>query len=162
MADPASPQLAEALVTAATVAGSRTRGGTYLAMEGPQFSTRSESMTGMPRAKLARAAELCYGSIAMATDHDCWRGGAVSLPEMLAVLNATLGKVQCVLAQLMRSLPRAHPPCPVGFDGPGFCSGDGRDPRDAGLLAKLDAVAGRLLRTSRLAAPIWSQLCSPA
>lgn len=159
MADPVSPLLADAVAAAAATAGvAMVRGGTYLAMEGPQFSTRAESrlyqswgadvigMTNMPEAKLAREAELCYASIAMVTDYDCWRGSSVSVPEMLAVMGENLGKVQGVLTQLMKSLPRDHVPCPIGSDRAlDFALVTAVDQRDADLLAKLDAVAGRVL-----------------
>jgi 5'-methylthioadenosine phosphorylase len=159
MADPVSPLLVDALADAAAAAGiAVVRGGTYVAMEGPQFSTRAESrlyqswggdvvgMTNMPEAKLAREAELCYASIAMVTDYDCWRGGSVSVPEMLAVMGENLGKVQRVLAQLMQSLPHDHAVCPIGSDRAlDFALVTAVTQRDADLLEKLDAVAGRVL-----------------
>lgn len=159
MADPVSPLLVEALVAAATAAEVRfARGGTYIAMEGPQFSTRAESrlyqswgadvigMTSMPEAKLAREAELCYASIAMVTDYDCWRGGSVNVSEMLDVMTANIGGVQRVLAELMHTLPRDHPQCPIGSDRAlDFALVTALTQRASGRLAKLDAVAGRVL-----------------
>ena len=160
IADPVSPLLVDALAGAAAAADVAVlRGGTYVAIEGPQFSTRAESrlyqnwgadvigMTNMPEAKLAREAEICYASIAMVTDYDCWRGDSVSVPEMLAVMGANLGKVQRVLAHLTQSLPRDHPACPIGSDRAlEFALITAAAQRDPERLAKLDAVAGRVLR----------------
>ena len=159
MADPVSPPLVDALAAAGAAAGvACVRGGTYVAMEGPQFSTRAESrlyqswgadvigMTNMPEAKLAREAELCYASVAMVTDYDCWRAASVTVQEMLAVMAANIGRVQRLLVQLMRSLPRDHPACPIGSDrAMDFALITAPAQRDAGRLAMLDAVAGRVL-----------------
>ena len=159
MADPVSPLVVDAVASAAAAAGiGIVRGGTYVAMEGPQFSTRAESrlyqswgadvigMTNMPEAKLAREAELCYASIAMVTDYDCWRGSSVDVPEMLAVMTANIGKVQRVLATLIHDLPREHLDCPIGSDQAlEFALVTAPAERDPGRLAKLDAVAGRVL-----------------
>lgn len=159
MADPVSPLLVEALAAAATEAGAGfVRGGTYVAIEGPQFSTRAESrlyqgwgadvigMTNMPEAKLAREAELCYASIAMVTDYDCWRGGSVDVPEMLSVMAANIGAVQRILATLMHMLPREHPVCPIGSDRAlEFALVTASAQRAPDLLAKLDAIAARVL-----------------
>ena len=162
MADPASPLLCEAIANAASAEGvAVVRGGTYVAIEGPQFSTRAESrlyqawggdvigMTSMPEAKLAREAELCYATIAMVTDYDCWRAGAVSVPEMLAVMARNLGKVQRLLLRLLNDMPREHPPCPIGSDRAlDFAVVTSPDRRDPDLIVKLDAIAGRVLRPS--------------
>ena len=159
MADPVSPLLVDALAAAATAAEvGFTRGGTYIAIEGPQFSTRAESrlyqswgadvigMTNMPEAKLAREAELCYASIAMVTDYDCWRGDSAGVPEMLAVMAANAGKVQRVLAELMSTIPRDHPACPIGSDRAlEFALITAAAQRDSLRLAKLGVVAGRVL-----------------
>jgi 5'-methylthioadenosine phosphorylase len=159
MADPVSPLLVEALSQAAIAEEiAVTRGGTYLAIEGPQFSTRAESclyqswgcdmigMTNMPEAKLAREAELCYATIAMVTDYDCWRPGAVSVPDMLAVMADNIDKVQRLILRLMQDLPREHPACPIGSDcALEFALVTAQAQRDPELLAKLDAVAGRIL-----------------
>ena len=135
------------------------RGGTYVAIEGPQFSTRAESrlyqqwscdvvgMTNMPEARLAREAELCYASIAMVTDYDCWRPGEVSVPDMLRVMGENLDRVRRLLARLAADFPREHPPCPIGSDRAlEHALVTARDRRDPALLAKLDAVAGRVLQ----------------
>jgi 5'-methylthioadenosine phosphorylase len=159
LADPVSPLLADAIgVAAAAESVAIRRGGAYVAIEGPQFSTRAESrlyqswgcdvigMTNMPEARLAREAELCYASIAMVTDYDCWRDGAVSVPEMLAVMANNIGKVQRILARTIQDFPREHPACPIGSDRAleyAFVTAPER--RDPALLAKLDAVAGRVL-----------------
>ncbi|MDP9102779.1 MAG: S-methyl-5'-thioadenosine phosphorylase [Pseudomonadota bacterium] len=159
MADPVSPLLVDALSQAAMAEEiAVTRGGTYLAIEGPQFSTRAESrlyrswgcdvigMTNMPEAKLAREAELCYATVAMVTDYDSWRPGVVSVPDMLAVMGGNIDKVQRLILRLMRDLPREHPACPIGSDTAlevAFVTAQAR--RSPDLLAKLDAVAGRVL-----------------
>jgi 5'-methylthioadenosine phosphorylase len=161
MADPVSPLLAEALDKAAREEGiPATRGGTYLVMEGPQFSTRGESelyrswgcavigMTNMPEAKLAREAEICYATVAMVTDYDCWHDdhGAVDVAAIIKVLSENVDKAHRLIARLARSFPREHPPCPAGsdraLDVALITPAEARDPV---LLAKLDAVAGRVL-----------------
>lgn len=159
MSDPVSPLMVAAIAAAADAIGIPVkRGGTYVAMEGPQFSTRAESrlhqswgcdvvgMTNLPEAKLAREAELCYATIAMVTDFDCWRGGTTEVPEMLAVMAANIGRVQRLLERVMQDLPREHLACPIGSDRSLetalITASLNRDPM---LLAKLDAVAGRVL-----------------
>jgi 5'-methylthioadenosine phosphorylase len=122
MADPVCPLLADATAKAAEEAGARVhRGGTYVCIEGPQFSTRAEShlyrtwgvsvigMTNMPEAKLAREAELPYATIAVATDYDCWHetNEDVTVEAILAVLNQSLATTQKLLALLAPSLPDA-------------------------------------------------------
>ena len=162
VADPVSPGLIDALAQAATTeAVPFTRGGTYLAMEGPQFSTRAESnlyrawgcdvigMTNMPEAKLAREAEICYATLAMVTDYDCWHDDhrEVDVAEIIKVLSANVEKAQRIVARLCHDFPRTHPPCPYGSDRALetaiITPPDARDPE---LVAKLDAVAGRVLR----------------
>jgi 5'-methylthioadenosine phosphorylase len=162
MADPVSPLLADALEAAARAEGiAATRGGTYLVMEGPQFSTRAESdlyrawgcavigMTNMPEAKLAREAEICYATVAMVTDYDCWRDdhAHVDVAAIIRVLSENVDKAHRLIERLARAFPRAHPPCPIGSD----CALDVAlitppEARDPALMAKLDAVAGRVLR----------------
>ena len=162
MADPVSPLLCEAIASAAHAEQvAIVRGGTYVAIEGPQFSTRAESrlyqawggdiigMTNMPEAKLAREAELCYATIAMVTDYDCWRAGEVSVPAMLAVMAGNIDKVQNLLLRLLKDMPREHPPCPIGSDRAlDFAVVTSPDRRDPELVTKLDAIAGRVLRPS--------------
>ena len=162
LADPVSPLLVDAIALAAEhEAIPMTRGGTYLVMEGPQFSTRAESnlyrswgasvigMTNMPEAKLAREAEICYATVAMVTDFDCWHNdhGSVDVATVIKVLGENAAKAQRLVARLARTIQRQHPPCPIGSD----CALDvalitSPDTYDPDLLAKLDAVAGRVLR----------------
>jgi len=101
-------------------------GGSYLCMEGPQFSSFAESltykaqghsvigMTNMPEAKLAREAEICYASVAMVTDFDCWHSDhdAVSVQDIIHVLNSNADKAKGLIARLARDFPREHEPCP--------------------------------------------------
>ena len=156
MADPVCPRLS-ALVAAA--AGEVDRGGTYLAMEGPQFSTRAESllyrqwgchvigMTAMPEARLAREAELPYALVGMVTDYDCWREGeaAVDVTQVIAQLSANAARARAMVVRLLRSLPaeRAASPIDTCLDAAIVTAKAARDPA---LVAKLDAVAGRALR----------------
>jgi 5'-methylthioadenosine phosphorylase len=129
-------------------------------MEGPQFSTLAESrlyrswgadvigMTGMPEAKLAREAELCYASVAMITDFDCWHEdhGAVDVAQVIATLTANAGAARRLVAALPGLLQAERTPCPHGcdraLDHSLMTAPDKRDPE---LLAKLDAIAGRVL-----------------
>jgi len=162
VADPVSPLLADALQAAAAAEGiAHTRGGTYLVMEGPQFSTRAESnlyrswgcdvigMTNMPEAKLAREAEVCYATVAMVTDYDCWHDdhAAVDVASIIAVMHANTEKAQRLVTRLARDFPRAHPACPIGSDRAlDVALITAPEARDAALLARLDAVAGRVLK----------------
>ncbi|NEV02447.1 S-methyl-5'-thioadenosine phosphorylase [Bradyrhizobium uaiense] len=162
MAHPVSPLLVKHLAAAAeaeTIAFAR--GGTYLCMEGPQFSSLAESltykaqgysvigMTNMPEAKLAREAEICYASVAMVTDFDCWHPAhdAVTVQDIIRVLNSNAEKAKALVARLARDFPREHELCPIGsdraLDTALITAPTARDPQ---LLAKLDAVAGRVLR----------------
>ncbi|SEP75265.1 5'-methylthioadenosine phosphorylase [Faunimonas pinastri] len=161
MADPVSPGLAARIAAAGAAEDiSCRRGGTYLVMEGPQFSSRAESelyrtwgcdvigMTNMPEAKLAREAEICYATIAMVTDYDCWHPdhGAVDVSQVIRVMGENTARVQRLVARLARDFPREHEPCPVGSDRAldhAIMTAPGA--RDPGLMAKLDAVAGRVL-----------------
>jgi 5'-methylthioadenosine phosphorylase len=162
MADPVSPLLAAAVEQAAKAEGiAATRGGTYLVMEGPQFSTRAESnlyrswgcavigMTNMPEAKLAREAEICYATVAMVTDYDCWHHehADVDVAEIIRVLTANVDKAHRLIERLARDFPREHPPCPLGSDRAlEVAIITPPAARDPALVAKLDAVAGRVLR----------------
>lgn len=160
MADPVCPRLSALAAAAARAAGARvTEGGTYLAMEGPQFSTRAESelyrswgcavigMTNMPEAKLAREAELPYASVAMVTDYDCWRTGtdAVEVSHVLAVLQANAERARDTMRRLAEALPPVRDPSPLDtvLDTALITPPHARDPA---LASKLDAVAGRVLR----------------
>ncbi len=162
MADPTCPRLSDHLEAAAGRIGLPvTRGGTYLVMEGPQFSTRAESelyrqwgasvigMTNMPEAKLAREAELCYASVAMVTDYDCWhRGhGNVSVDEVVRVLLQNAGRARDLIHAVMPAIGSARPLCPAGCDRALDAAViTAPDRRDQALASRLDAVAGRVLR----------------
>ncbi|MBU6372060.1 MAG: S-methyl-5'-thioadenosine phosphorylase [Alphaproteobacteria bacterium] len=161
MAHPVCPRLSALAAAAAREAGAEVHeGGTYLVMEGPQFSTLAESrlyrswgcdvigMTNMPEAKLAREAELPYASVAMVTDYDCWREEteAVTVSEVVEVMHANAGKARALVAALARSLattPRAPSPIDTCLDTAVITAPNARDPA---LTAKLDAIAGRVLR----------------
>jgi 5'-methylthioadenosine phosphorylase len=161
MAHPISPRLQERIAAAAGAAGIEpARGGTYVCIEGPQFSTLAESttykelgysvigMTNLPEAKLAREAELCYATVAMVTDFDCWHPDhdAVTVSDIITVLTANAEKARALVAQLARDFPREHEPCPIGSDRAlDNALITAPEARDKQLLKKLDAVAGRLL-----------------
>jgi 5'-methylthioadenosine phosphorylase len=162
MAHPVSSRLAGFLFEAAEGLGPKVhRGGTYLAMEGPQFSSRAESalyrswgcsvigMTNMPEAKLAREAELPYATVAMVTDYDCWREEteAVSVTDVVRVLQGNAKHARELVRKLAARLDgQARMPDPDGIDS---CLDHAiitpKEHRDPELGAKLDAVAGRVL-----------------
>ena len=161
MAHPVSPRLRLHLAEAAEAEGiPMARSGTYVCMEGPHFSTLAESltyknlgyavigMTNLPEAKLAREAELCYATVAMVTDFDCWHPDhdAVTVTDIIKVLTANAAKAAGLVARLARDFPREHEPCPSGsdraLDTAIITAPDARDPE---LLQKLDAIAGRVL-----------------
>jgi len=161
MAHPVSPRLRIHLAEAAMAEGINVvRDGTYVCIEGPQFSSLAESltyknlgysvigMTNMPEAKLAREAEICYATVAMVTDFDCWHPDhdAVTVQDIIKILTANAEKAKRLVARLARDLPREHEPCPIGSDraldnalitAPEAC--------DAKLLRRLGAIAGRVL-----------------
>jgi 5'-methylthioadenosine phosphorylase len=162
MAHPVSPRLRAHLAAAIEAEGvAVANGGTYVCIEGPQFSTLAESltykaqgysvigMTNMPEAKLAREAEICYASVAMVTDFDCWHPDhdAVTVQDIIRVLNSNAEKARALIVRLAVDFPREHEPCPVGsdraLDTALITTPEARDPA---LLKKLDAVAGRVLR----------------
>ena len=162
MAHPVSPRLRARIAEAALKEAIAPQfGGTYVCIEGPQFSTYAESMTykglgysvigmtNMPEAKLAREAEICYATIAMVTDYDCWHPGhdAVTVQQILGVLKDNAERAKRLVARLAADFPREHEPCPVGsdraLDAALITAPEGRD---RALIAKLDAVAGRVLR----------------
>ncbi len=161
VADPVSPLLVDAVAKAADAAGvAYTKGGTYLVMEGPQFSTRAESylyrswgmdvigMTNMPEAKLAREAEICYATVAMVTDYDCWHDDHddVDVASIIAIMKSNTEKAQRLVTRLAQDFPREHPECPIGSDRAlDVAIITAPEARDASLLRKLDAVAGRVL-----------------
>jgi 5'-methylthioadenosine phosphorylase len=161
MAHPVSPRLRIHLAQAAMAEDINVvRDGTYVCIEGPQFSTLAESltykqlgysvigMTNMPEAKLAREAELCYATVAMVTDFDCWHPDhdAVTVQDIIKVLNANAEKAKQLVARLAKDFPREHEPCPIGsdraLDSALITAPEARDPE---LMKKLDAVAGRVL-----------------
>ena len=161
MAHPVSPLLRAHLRAAAIAEGITAHwGGTYVCIEGPQFSTYAESMTyqqlgysvigmtNMPEAKLAREAEICYASVAMVTDFDCWHPDhdAVTVQEIIKVLVANADRAKVLVARLARNFPREHEACPIGsdraLDTALITAPEARDPE---LIKKLDAVAGRVL-----------------
>jgi 5'-methylthioadenosine phosphorylase len=160
IADPVCPRLSDYAARAAEAAGATVhRGGTYLAMEGPQFSTRAEShlyrswgadiigMTAMPEAKLAREAELPYALIAMVTDYDCWRENEapVEVEAVIAQLGGNAAKARAAVEHFLRSLPTSREASPIDnvLD---FALITDSAHRDSALMAKLDAVAGRVLK----------------
>jgi 5'-methylthioadenosine phosphorylase len=162
LARPTCERLTAAVFAATQGLGVTThQGATYLAMQGPQFSTRAEShlyrswgadvigMTGMPEAKLAREAEMCYASLAMVTDFDCWHAdhSAVEVTDVLKTLTANANAARATVAALPAQLGKTRACCPQGCDHAltdAIMTAPGQ--RDPELLAKLDAVAGRVLR----------------
>jgi 5'-methylthioadenosine phosphorylase len=162
MARPLCPRLGDALAAAGAASGIELkRGGTYLCIEGPQFSSLAESelyrswgcavigMTNMPEAKLAREAEICYATVAMVTDYDCWHPGHddVTVEVVVRVLldNADKARslVRAVLPALGSHAGPCHAGCQTALDHALITAPDARDPA---VLQRLDAVAGRVLR----------------
>ena len=162
LAHPICPKLANALVEACDEEGiAHVKGGTYLAMEGPQFSTLAESnlyrswgcsvigMTAMPEAKLAREAEMPYALVAMVTDYDCWHPDHdhVTVDQVIKVLTANASKVRGLVCRVAPKLGPTRSPSPLGIettlDTAVITAPEKRDPE---VFAKLDAVAGRVLK----------------
>ena len=160
MADPVCPRLSALAAAAARTADAEvTEGSTYLAIDGPQLSTRAESklyhasvcdvigMTAMPEAKLAREAELPYALVGMVTDYDCWHEEEepVQVSTVIAQLRANANIATRMIEALAEILPPERTPCPLDtvLDSAIVTAPDDRDPT---LLAKLDAVAGRWLQ----------------
>ncbi len=160
-AHPVGPALQKRIAAAAEAEGiSVHKGGTYVCMEGPQFSTLAESkhykaanfdvigMTNMPEAKLAREAEITYATIAMVTDFDCWHPShdSVDVASVVAVARANAGRAAQLVARVALDFPAEREDCPAGshraLDGAIMTAAAHRDPE---LVAKLDAVAGRVL-----------------
>jgi 5'-methylthioadenosine phosphorylase len=161
LAHPVAPRLVERIAAAARQEDIPfVKGGTYVCMEGPQFSSRAESlaykaqgydvigMTAMPEAKLAREAEISYATIAMVTDFDCWHPehDEVDVAAVVKVVRENAGRAAALLARLIGDFPAEHEPCPVGSDraldnaimtAPGM--------RDPALVEKLRGIAGRVL-----------------
>jgi 5'-methylthioadenosine phosphorylase len=158
VADPTCARLSATCHSAALAQGITVHlGSTYLAMEGPQFSTRAESqlyrswgcdVIGMPEAKLAHEAELCYASWAMVTDYDCWHQdhGAVDVAQVIATLAANAGAARRVIAALPGALGQKRAPCPRGcnhaLDHALMTAPEKRDPA---LLKRLEAITRRVM-----------------
>ncbi|RBP15562.1 5'-methylthioadenosine phosphorylase [Roseiarcus fermentans] len=162
MAHPIAPRLRRRLAAAAQAEGVAFKdGGTYLCMEGPQFSSLAESlgyqargadvigMTGATEAKLAREAEICYATVAMVTDYDCWHEehDNVDVAAVIKVMNDNAEKAARLVAHALRDFPAEHEPCPIGSDRAlDYALITHAEARDPELVRKLDAVAGRVLR----------------
>jgi 5'-methylthioadenosine phosphorylase len=159
LADPVCPRLRAGLVAAARAEANVHDGGCYIAIEGPQFSTRAESrlyqswggdvigMTGMPEVRLAREAELPYALLGMVTDSDSWRGddAGVEAGNVVAVMQRSAALAQRVVERMAASLPNSRSPSPIdaALDGAIMTAAVSRDPA---LVARLQAVAGRVLK----------------
>jgi len=164
-ARPVSPGLADRIAAAGEGEGIPCRrGGTLVVIEGPAFSTTAESllyrssgadlvgMTALPEARLAREAEIAYATLAMVTDYDAWHPGhdAVDVASVVRVLGENRDRVQRLLARLARDFPATHPACPHAdhaLDGAVMTAPEAWDPT---IVARLDAVAGRILRGGRM------------
>ena len=161
MAHPVGPRLRQRIADAAKRIGETVGvGGTYVCIEGPQFSSLAESrawkalgcdvigMTAMPEAKLAREAEITYATIAMVTDYDCWHPDHdhVTVADVIRVLNDNVHRARALIAAVAADFPATREPCPAGshraLDHALMTAPEARDPE---LLARLDAVAGRVL-----------------
>ncbi len=166
MAEPVCPTLGDALEASCKALNiQHQRGGVYVAMDGPQFSSRAESelyqswdcdvigMTNMPEAKLAREAELPYATVAMVTDYDCWRVGEkpVEVGDILATMHANTENAKRLVADVAARLGVEREPSPSGIDtvldmavitAPDAC--------DPAMTEKLDAIAGRFLAKHRM------------
>lgn len=161
IAHPVCGRIGDALSAVSPVVGAPAkRGGTYVVIEGPQFSTLAESelyrswrcdvigMTNMPEAKLAREAEICYATVAMVTDYDCWHPGheAVTVEMILSVLDANAVRARALVREVVPLLARHSGPCRQGcdraLDNALITAPESRDPA---LLSRLDAVASRVL-----------------
>ncbi|GLS46182.1 S-methyl-5'-thioadenosine phosphorylase [Methylobacterium brachythecii] len=161
-AHPVGPILQRRIVDAAAAEEIAVhKGGTYVCMEGPQFSSLAESkgykaagydvigMTNLPEAKLAREAEITFATIAMVTDFDCWHPNHddVDVASVVAVARANADKAARLVARLARDFPAEREECPAGshraLEGAIMTAPSHRDPE---LVAKLDAVAGRVLK----------------
>jgi 5'-methylthioadenosine phosphorylase len=160
MAHPVAPLLQHRIIAAAHAENIEiVKNGTYICMEGPQFSSKAESlgykaagysvigMTGLPEAKLAREAEMSYATLAMVTDFDCWHDeiAAVEVNDILAVVKSNADKAARLIARLMADFPAEHQPCPIGSDRAlDYALVTARDARDPELLKKLDVILARV------------------
>ena len=159
--DPVAPNLVARIARAAAAEDiPHVVGGAYVCMEGPQFSTRAESiaykamgasvvgMTNMPEAKLAREAELCYATVAMVTDFDCWHPDHdhVTVDAVIKIMHSNADKARALVKQVIPSLGAPRGACPYGCDRAlEMALVTPPEKRDPALMAKLDAVAGRVL-----------------
>src|SRR6266403_591956 len=164
MARPVCRRIGDAVAEAGVASGiALKRGGAYIVMEGPQFSTLAESelyrawgchvigMTNMPEAKLAREAEICYATVAMVTDYDCWHPehDAVTVDMIVGVLLANAEKAKALVKQVVPLLAGRQGPCRQGCQRTlDHALITAPEQRDAAMVAKLDAVAGRVLKGS--------------
>ena len=164
MAEPVCPRLGDHLEAACKANGIKhKRGGTYLVMEGPQFSTLAESnlyrswgcsvigMTNMPEAKLAREAEICYATVAMVTDYDCWHPdhAHVEVADVVRVLGENAEHARTMIRAVAESFGPERTPSPQGLDRVlDTALITAPEKRDPALVKKLDAVAGRVLGAS--------------
>ena len=160
MAHPVAPLLQQRIEAAARAERiPHVKGGTYVCMEGPQFSSLAESlgyraagydvigMTAMPEAKLAREAELSYAIVAMVTDFDCWHPDhdAVDVGSVLKIVRANSEKAAGLLTRLLKDFPEEHEPCPIGCDRAlDTALITARDARDPALLQKLGPILARV------------------
>jgi 5'-methylthioadenosine phosphorylase len=162
---PVSPLLGDVIERACHDAGVTVhRGGTYIAIDGPQFSTLAESnlyrmwgcdvigMTNMPEAKLAREAELPYATVAMVTDYDCWHEehGAVDVATILKTLHTNAAAAKAIVLRLAQTFPAFHPACPIGSDralDDAIITAENE--RDPALMKRLDAIMQRALAATR-------------
>ena len=162
VAEPVCQRLGDRIEAACKAAGITIhRGGTYLAMEGPQFSSMAESrmyrdawgcdvigMTNMPEAKLAREAELCYATVAMVTDYDSWHPdhGAVDITKIIEVMTGNGAKARALVTEAVPGFAGERAPCPHGCDHAlEFAIITAPEARDEALVSRLDAIAGRVL-----------------
>lgn len=165
MAHPVAPRLAARIAEAAKAEEiEAVSGGTYVCIEGPQFSSYGESltykaadydvigMTALPEAKLAREAEISYATVAMVTDFDCWHPehDNVDVAQVIEIVRNNSERASRLLARLLADFPKEHEPCPIGsdraLDNAILTAPEARDPA---LLAKLDAVMARLNQSGR-------------
>ncbi|NLI27969.1 MAG: S-methyl-5'-thioadenosine phosphorylase [Acetobacter sp.] len=162
LADPVCPRIGDVAATQmAALNIPFTRGGTYLVMEGPQFSTKAESelyrswgcsvigMTNMPEAKLAREAEICYATVAMVTDYDCWHPDhdSVTVDAVVKIMKENGERARALVQAMIPDMGKARGLCPAGCDRAlEYALITAPEARDPELLKRLDTVAGRVLK----------------
>ncbi|MCC6806804.1 MAG: S-methyl-5'-thioadenosine phosphorylase [Deltaproteobacteria bacterium] len=153
LADPVCAELADGLYAAAETSPARAhKGGTYLCVEGPQFSTRAEShefrslgvavigMTNAPEYKLAREAGLCYATLALATDYDCWHEGhdAVTVEQVIAVMKKNVANAQAIVRSVAAKLDEKRSCSCAGAGARGVITSE----KDAAVVERLRAILG--------------------